>query len=184
MPPIVASSCPLAPGGPFSPIVFGVSVGDILEYCIIAASIVGIAVGALPGLRMNRAGMALAGAAILLAIGAVSPVEAASAVDVSTIALLLAMMLIVANLRLAGFFTAAGARILSVARGPRQLLALIVAASGILSAVFLNDTICLMLTPLVAEVTRRSGRDPIPYLIGVAVSANIGSCATIVGNPQ
>jgi Na+/H+ antiporter NhaD/arsenite permease-like protein len=161
-----------------------VAVKEILEYCVIAASIVGIAVGALPGLRMNRAGMALAGAAILLAIGAVSPVEAASAVDVSTIALLLAMMLIVANLRLAGFFTAAGARVLAAARSPRQLLALVVGASGLLSAVFLNDTMCLMLTPLVIEVTRRSGRDPVPYLIGVAVSANIGSCATIVGNPQ
>jgi Na+/H+ antiporter NhaD/arsenite permease-like protein len=161
-----------------------VAAKEFLEYCVIAASIVGIAIGALPGLRMNRAGMALAAAAILLAIGAVSPVEAAAAVDVSTIALLLAMMLIVANLRLAGFFTAAGARVLAAARSPRQLLALIVAASGILSAVFLNDTMCLMLTPLVAEVTRRSGRDPVPYLIGVAVSANIGSCATIVGNPQ
>jgi len=161
-----------------------VSLREILEYAIIAASIAGIAIGALPGLRMNRAGMALAGASVLLAIGAVSPLDAAGAIDIATIALLLAMMLIVANLRLAGFFTAAGARILSIARGPRQLLALIVAASGILSAVFLNDTMCLMLTPLVAEVARRSGRDPVPYLIGVAVSANIGSCATIVGNPQ
>ncbi len=160
------------------------SLGSVLEYIIIAASIAGIAIGALPGLRMNRAGMALAGAAVLLAIGAVSPLEAAAAVDISTIALLLAMMLIVANLRLAGFFTAAGARIMAAARSPRQLLALIVAASGILSAVFLNDTMCLMLTPLVIEVTRRSGRNPVPYLIGVAVSANIGSCATIVGNPQ
>jgi len=133
---------------------------------------------------MNRAGMALAAAAVLLAIGAVSPIEAAAAVDISTIALLLAMMLIVANLRLAGFFTAAGARILAIARTPRQLLALVIAASGVLSAIFLNDTMCLMLTPLVVEVTRRSGRDPVPYLIGVAVSANIGSCATIVGNPQ
>jgi Na+/H+ antiporter NhaD/arsenite permease-like protein len=161
-----------------------VNLREIIEYAVIAASLVGIAVGALPGLRMNRAGMALASAAVLLAIGALSPLEAASSVDISTIALLLAMMLIVANLRLAGFFTAAGAKILSIARTPRQLLALIIIASGVLSAVFLNDTICLMLTPLVAEVTRRSKRDPVPYLIGLAVSANIGSCATIVGNPQ
>jgi Na+/H+ antiporter NhaD/arsenite permease-like protein len=156
----------------------------ILEYLILIVSLAGIAIGSIPGLRTNRAGIALAAAAILLAIGAISPESAASAVDLSTIALLLAMMLIVANLRLAGFFTVAGARILAIARSPRQLLGLIVAVSGLLSALFLNDTMCVMLTPLVAELARRGKRDPVPYLIGVAVSANIGSCATIVGNPQ
>jgi Na+/H+ antiporter NhaD/arsenite permease-like protein len=156
----------------------------ILEYAILALSLAGIAAGTLPGLRTNRAGLALAAAALLLAIGAVSPEEAAAAVDLSTIALLLAMMLIVANLRVAGFFTVAGARILRAARTPRQLLALVALASGLLSALFLNDTMCVMLTPLVAELCRRSRRDPVPYLIGVAVSANVGSCATIIGNPQ
>jgi Na+/H+ antiporter NhaD/arsenite permease-like protein len=157
---------------------------ETLEYAILAVSLVGIAIGALPGLKTNRSGIALAAAALLIACGAISPGEAAAAVDLSTIALLLAMMLIVANLRIAGFFTVAGARVLSIARSPRQLLALIVAASGLLSALFLNDTMCLMLTPLVAELCRRSERDPVPYLIGVAVSANVGSCATIIGNPQ
>jgi Na+/H+ antiporter NhaD/arsenite permease-like protein len=159
-------------------------VKDILEYAIIIVSLAGIAIGALPGLRTNRAGIALAAAAILLALGAISPASATAAVDLSTIALLLAMMLIVANLRIAGFFTVAGARILAFARSPRQLLALVVAASGVLSALFLNDTMCLMLTPLVAELTRRSKRESVPYLIAVAVSANVGSCATIIGNPQ
>jgi len=157
---------------------------EITEYLIIVVSLVGIAVGSLPGLRTNRAGIALAAAALLLAVGAIAPESAAAAVDLSTIALLLAMMLIVANLRLAGFFTVAGARILAFARSPRQLLGLVVAASGLLSALFLNDTMCLMLTPLVAELARRSRRDPVPYLIAIAVSANIGSCATIIGNPQ
>lgn len=160
------------------------SLKDIVEYATILVSLAGIAVGALPGLKMNRAGIALAAAAILVAAGAIAPGDAAEAVDLSTIALLLAMMLIVANLKLSGFFTSAGARILSVARSPRQLLALVVAASGLLSAIFLNDTMCLMLTPLVAELARRSLRDPTPYLIAVAASANIGSCATIIGNPQ
>lgn len=159
-------------------------IGTLAEYAIIIVSLAGIAFGSLPGLRTNRSGIALAAAAILIAIGAIAPEKAAAAVDLSTIALLLAMMLIVANLRIAGFFTVAGARILAFARSPRQLLALIVAASGLLSALFLNDTMCVMLTPLVAELCRRGRRDPVPYLIGVAVSANVGSCATIVGNPQ
>jgi Na+/H+ antiporter NhaD/arsenite permease-like protein len=157
---------------------------EILDYAVLVVSLAGIAIGYLPGLRTNRASMALAAAAVLLAIGAIAPESAMAAVDLSTIALLLAMMLIVANLRIAGFFTVAGARILSVARSPRQLLALIVLASGFLSALFLNDTMCVMLTPLVAELARRARRDPVPYLIGVAVSANVGSCMTIVGNPQ
>jgi Na+/H+ antiporter NhaD/arsenite permease-like protein len=161
-----------------------VPIKDIIEYLIIAVSLAGIAIGSLPGLRTNRAGIALAAAALLLAIGAIAPDAAASAVDLSTIALLLAMMLIVANLRLAGFFTVAGARMLVLARSPRQLLLLVVLVSGLLSALFLNDTMCVMLTPLVAELARRGKRDPVPYLIGVAVSANIGSCATIIGNPQ
>jgi Na+/H+ antiporter NhaD and related arsenite permeases len=156
----------------------------ILEYAILLISLAGIAAGTIPGLRTNRAGIALAAAALLLAMGAIAPEAAASAVDLSTITLLLAMMLIVANLRLAGFFTVAGARVLSIARTPRQLLGLVVLASGFLSALFLNDTMCVMLTPLVAELARRSRRDPVPYLIGVAVSANVGSCATIIGNPQ
>jgi Na+/H+ antiporter NhaD/arsenite permease-like protein len=157
---------------------------DIIEYATIAVSLAGIAIGALPGLKTNRAGIALAAAAILVAAGAIAPDDAAAAVDMSTISLLLAMMLIVANLRLSGFFTSAGARVLAVARGPRQLLALVVLSSGFLSALFLNDTMCLMLTPLVAELARRSRRDPIPYLIALAVASNIGSCATIIGNPQ
>jgi len=105
-------------------------------------------------------------------------------VDSETLALLLAMMIIVANLRVSGFFLLAGGRVLSIARSPRILLAIVVLVSGVLSALFLNDTICLMFTPLVAEMARRSGRDGRPYLIALATSANAGSCATSIGNPQ
>lgn len=161
-----------------------VPISTILEYAVIVLALASIAVGALPGLRTNRAGISLAAAALLIAIGAVAPESAAAAVDLSTISLLLAMMFIVANLKVAGFFTGAGAKILAFARSPRQLLILIVLASGLLSALFLNDTMCVMLTPLVIELCRRGRRDPVPYLIAVAVSANVGSCATIVGNPQ
>lgn len=151
---------------------------------ILVVALAGIAIGRIPRLRMSRPGMALAGATFLVALGALSPTEAFAAIDIGTIALLLAMMLVVANLRMAGFFAVAGGRILAVARTPRALLALVVVSSGLLSALFLNDTICIVFTPLVAEMTRRARRDPLPYLIAVAVSANVGSEATIVGNPQ
>ena len=157
---------------------------ELSTLALVALSMIGIAAGRLPRLRMNRPSMALAFAVLLVAAGALSPEEALASVDLGTIVLLLAMMLVVANLRLAGFFTAAGARLLAAARTPRLLLALVVAASGLLSALFLNDTVCLMMTPLAVELACRSERDPVPYLVGLATSANVGSCATIIGNPQ
>jgi Na+/H+ antiporter NhaD/arsenite permease-like protein len=94
------------------------------------------------------------------------------------------MMVVNINLRLAGFFRFVTSRTLRLARTPHMLIALVIASSGVLSAIFLNDTICLMMTPLVVDLTRRLGRNPLPYLIGLAAAANIGSVATITGNPQ
>ncbi|HUW41187.1 MAG TPA: anion transporter [Rectinemataceae bacterium] len=157
---------------------------ESIIYLLLAVCMVGIALGRLPLFRMNRASIALVSATLLIAFKAITLDQAAAAIDLGTIVLLLAMMLVVANLRLAGFFSLAGARILAAARGPRQLLALVILASGFLSALFLNDTVCLMLTPLVGDLALRSRRDPLPYLIALATAANVGSCATIVGNPQ
>jgi Na+/H+ antiporter NhaD/arsenite permease-like protein len=157
---------------------------QLLTDSVIIVAILGIAVGALPGLRMNRSAIALAGATALVAVGALTLTDAYKAIDLNTIALILSMMVINANLKLSGFFSLASARILTLARSPRQLLALVCAASGILSALFLNDTICLMLTPFVAELCLAAYLNPVPYLIAVATSANIGSMATIIGNPQ
>ncbi len=153
-------------------------------YVLLVLAFVGIASGKFPRLAMNRASIALTAAVLLVVLGGLSSAEAIAAIDVETLALLLAMMIIVANLRVSGFFLIAGGRLLSIARSPRMLLAIVVLVSGILSALFLNDTICLMFTPLVAEMTRRSGADGRPYLIALATSANAGSCATSIGNPQ
>ncbi len=159
-------------------------VSQLLVYGIIVLAFVGIAAGRLPRLAMNRASMALAAAILLVAAGGIGAKEAFEAIDIETIALLLAMMLLVANLRLSGFFDAAGAKVLSMAQSPKAFLAVVVLSAGFLSALFLNDTICIMLTPLVAEIARRSGRDGKPYLIALATAANAGSCATAIGNPQ
>jgi Na+/H+ antiporter NhaD/arsenite permease-like protein len=137
-----------------------------------------------PGLRMSRATIALAGAALLVSVGAISEEEAIAALDMGTILLLGAMMVVNVNLRMAGFFRFVGSRALRLARGPRALLALVILSSGLLAAVFLNDTICLMLTPLVVDLAYRLERNPVPYLIGLATAANVGSVATITGNPQ
>jgi Na+/H+ antiporter NhaD/arsenite permease-like protein len=144
----------------------------------------GIAVGRYPRLRMNRATIALVGATALVLFGAIPLDTAYAAIDMNTIVLLLAMMVLNANLRLAGFFQLVTGRILRYAGTPRQLLALLIGAAGLLSALFLNDTIVLMFTPLVVSLTLALRRNPLPYLIALATAANIGSVATITGNPQ
>lgn len=151
---------------------------------LIVMTLIGVAVGRYPWLRMNRATIALVGATALIVGGALTLEEAYAALDLNTLTLLFAMMVINVNLRLAGFFNIVGTRVVRWARTPRQLLALIVGLSGVLSALFLNDTIVLMFTPLVLDLVLTLRRDPIPYLIGLVSAANIGSAATITGNPQ
>ncbi|MDN5271781.1 anion transporter [Chloroflexus sp. MS-CIW-1] len=156
----------------------------VLTLLIVAATIIGIAVGRWPLIRADRTTIALIGSALLLGIGAISLEEAYAALDLDTILLLFGMMVINGSLFLSGFFGFITQRVVQFARGPRSLLALVIGASGVLSALFLNDTIVIMMTPIVLEVTRSLRRNPLPYLIGLAVAANIGSTATITGNPQ
>lgn len=155
-----------------------------LTLIIVSFVLIGVAVGRYPWLRMNRATITLAGAAALLLLGAVTLEQAYAALDLNTLLLLFAMMILNVNLQLAGFFRLISSRMIGWATTPRQLLAWIIVAAGVLSALFLNDTIVLMLTPLVVEVTLALRRNPIPYLVALATAANIGSVATITGNPQ
>lgn len=143
-----------------------------------------LAIGKLPGFRLDRTGAALLGASLMVACGVLTPSEAFRAIDGNTLALLLGMMLVIANLRLSGFFQLATNWIATQARHPLILLAAIVFASGFFSAFLVNDTICLALAPLVFDVVARLKRDPVPYLLAVAMASNCGSTATITGNPQ
>jgi Na+/H+ antiporter NhaD/arsenite permease-like protein len=143
-----------------------------------------LAIGRLPGFRLDRTGAALLGASLMVACGVLSPQETFRAIDGNTIALLLGMMIVVANLKLSGFFRLATNWIALRAGHPLVLLVAIVLASGIFSAILVNDTICLALAPLVVEVATRLRRKPVPYLLAVAMASNCGSTATITGNPQ
>jgi Na+/H+ antiporter NhaD/arsenite permease-like protein len=151
---------------------------------IFGATYVVLALGKLPGFRLDRAGAALLGASLMVVCGVLSPSEAFRAIDGSTLALLLGMMIIVANLRLSGFFRLATDWIAVRARHPLVLLAAIVLVSGFFSAFLVNDTICLALAPLVLDVITRLRRNPVPYLLALAMASNCGSTATITGNPQ
>jgi Na+/H+ antiporter NhaD/arsenite permease-like protein len=156
----------------------------VIAALIFAATYAVIALGRLPGLRLDRAGAALVGASLMVASGTLSPAEAYRAIDLDTIALLLGMMILVANLRFAGFFALAARAVARHARHPLALLVGVALLSGGLSAFLVNDTVCLMLTPLVAELTLALRRNPVPYLLALAMASNIGSTATITGNPQ
>ena len=148
------------------------------------ATYAGLAVGRVPGLRIDRTGIALVGAAFLLTTGVVSFDEAVRAIDFATLALLLGMMIVVAFLRAAGFFDRLAGLALGHVHGPFVFLAATMALAGVLSAFLVNDVVCVALTPLVLHLTRRLQLDPIPHLIGIAIASNIGSVATLTGNPQ
>jgi len=135
-------------------------------------------------LPLNRPASALLGAVLMVAFGVLTPEQAYRAVNYDTLALLLGMMLIAAYLHLAGFFGWAADRILQVAGTPQQLLLYLMLTSATLSALLVNDTVCLLLTPLVVAVIVRGRLPLLPYLLALATSANTGSVATLVGNPQ
>lgn len=151
---------------------------------IFSLTYLALAIGRVPGLRVDRAGIALIGAAAMLAGGVLTFSEAAHAVDYQTLVLLFGMMIVVAYLRLAGFFDLVTEQIAARFSGPRALLAMTIGLSGGLSAFLVNDVVCVALTPLVLDLCRRLRRPPIPYLVGLATASNVGSVATITGNPQ
>jgi len=150
---------------------------------IFLASYVVFALGKFPGTKIDRPGAAIIGAVLMVAFRIVNGVEAIRAVDFATIVLLFAMMLIVGDLRLAGAFDAIAFFLIS-RLGSRHLLPAVIFTTGVLSAFFVNDIICLVMVPIVLTLTDRMRLDPLPYLLAVATASNIGSVATITGNPQ
>ena len=135
-------------------------------------------------LPLNRPAAALLGAVLMIATGVMTPERAYRAINYDTLVLLLGMMLISAYLDLAHFFEWAAELVRNFSRTPAHLLLYVTLTSGTLSALLVNDTVCLMLTPLVVAVIRRGKLPFLPYLVALATSANIGSVATLVGNPQ
>ncbi len=150
---------------------------------IFGASYLVFAIGKFPGLKVDRPGAAMVGAVAMVAAGVVAPREVVGLVDFSTLVLLYSMMIIVANLKLAGFFEWSAEVVLGLLR-PAHLLPAVIVTSGLLSAFFVNDVVCLVMVPFVLTLTRRMSLPPMPYLLAVATASNIGSVATITGNPQ
>ena len=158
--------------------------GRLAAAVTFAASYVALAFGRVPGLAIDRAGVALVGASLMVASGALPLDEAYKAIDLDTLTLLLGMMILVANLRLSGFFAMTGGWVMRRAHRPLALLAAVAATAGVFSAFLVNDAVCLVLAPLVIELSLALRCNPVPYLLAVAMASNIGSTATITGNPQ
>jgi Na+/H+ antiporter NhaD/arsenite permease-like protein len=156
----------------------------VLAVTIFAFTYLVIAVQKIPTLRLDRPGGALSGAVLMVVCGVLSFDEAWAAVDGRTLVLLLGMMILVIYLDLAGFFEFASRFVLRRTRGPVQLLVGLTLLSGLLSALFLNDAVCLMLTPPLLSILRRTTLPRTPYLVALAMSANVGSVMTVTGNPQ
>ena len=145
---------------------------------------IGMALGRVPGLAVERTGVALLGLIVLLASGDLTLDEAGAAVDMPTIALLFALMILSAQFEHSGFYGWVAGRIVRAAHHPKTLLAVLIAVTGALAAIFTNDVVVFALTPLVATGLLSQKLDPRPYLIGLAGAANAGSAATLIGNPQ
>ncbi|OGQ98814.1 MAG: anion transporter [Deltaproteobacteria bacterium RIFOXYD12_FULL_55_16] len=144
----------------------------------------GVALGRIPGLMLDRTGIALLGAIAMIVSGAVPLGEAMAAIDLPTIILLYALMVLSAQLRLGGFYTWVIARTTSLLERPRLFLFSSMLTAALLSSLLANDIVCLAFTPVLCGILLQKGLNPLPFLLGLAAASNIGSAATIIGNPQ
>jgi Na+/H+ antiporter NhaD/arsenite permease-like protein len=151
---------------------------------VFAAVYLGMIAGALPWLQLDRTGIALLGAIAIVGLGALTPEQAALSIHLPTLLLLFAFMVVSAQLRLGGFYTWVTRRVAQLPLTPPALLAVLIAIMAVLSAIFSNDIVCLAAAPVLARICFHRGLDPLPFLLALACAANVGSAATLIGNPQ
>ncbi|MBN9435176.1 MAG: transporter [Bosea sp.] len=145
---------------------------------------VAMGVGHLPFFRLDRTGAALVGAMLLIALGLISAPDAWAAIDYRTIGLLFGLMVISAAFGVAGFYDFAAAKVGALSVGPKALLAVIIAVSGVLSALLTNDVVAVAMTPVFCQICLARRLNPLPFLLGFCFAANVGSSATLIGSPQ
>jgi len=151
---------------------------------VFALTYLAVAAGRVPFLSLDRPAAALLGAVLMVAVGVLTPGEAGAAVNGDTLGLLLGTMILAAYLTEAGFFRWASFKVVTSVSTPRALLWGLVFAAGGLSAFLVNDTVCLMMTPLVLRIVDDAELPPVPFLLALAFGSNAGSVATLTGNPQ
>jgi Na+/H+ antiporter NhaD/arsenite permease-like protein len=151
---------------------------------VFALTYFGMALGRIPGLRVDRSGIAMIAAVVLVVLGAVPTDEIVKAIHFPTLLLMGGLMILSARFGAAGLYNAAAAWIATQARRPFRLLALTIFISGVLSAFLINDIVVFAMTPLLCAGVAGRGLDTRPFLFGLAAGSNVGSAATLIGNPQ
>jgi len=157
---------------------------DSVALTIAVITYTGVALGGIPGLALDRTGIALLGAIGMVVSGELSTRDAVMSIDMPTILLLYGLMVLSSQFRLGGFYTRLAVKITAFMQNSQKFLLAVMTISAALSAVLMNDVVCLAFTPVLTVSLLNAGRNPVPFLIGLAVSSNIGSAATIIGNPQ
>jgi Na+/H+ antiporter NhaD/arsenite permease-like protein len=160
------------------------SAGLILATAVFLVTYVLISLRTIRRFPIERPAVAMLGGALMLVFGVLSPAQALLAINVDVILLLVGMMVVVAGLEVSGFFDVLSSRVALRAKSQFSFLAGLMIATAALSALVLNDAIALLITPIVVRSSRALKVKPIPYLVAVAIAANIGSVSTEVGNPQ
>jgi len=155
-----------------------------LVLLIFIVTYVFVAIQGIPGLRIDRPSGVVIGSTLLILTGLISLEQAFQFIDWEVITFLLGMMIMIAYLEFAGFFEHVARWLIRVSGSTAQLLWMTILSSAVLSAFFVNDTVCLLITPILIKATRSLKINPLPYLIAIATASNIGSALTITGNPQ
>jgi Na+/H+ antiporter NhaD/arsenite permease-like protein len=151
---------------------------------IFLATYVLISLRRLAHIPLERPAVALLGASLMMLLRVVLPEQALAAIDLDTILLLIGMMLIVVTLESTGFFGHLALQIVERSKSQAQLLVFLSVTTAVLSALVLNDTVVLFFTPIIIHAARLLNVNPVKFLVVEAISANIGSVATEIGNPQ
>jgi Na+/H+ antiporter NhaD/arsenite permease-like protein len=155
-----------------------------LTVALFALTYLGMALGRFPGLKLDRTGISMIAAVVLVAAGAVPRQALGAAIHFPTLLLLASLMIVSARLGAAGFYDAAAAWIARQAVRPARLLALTIAVGGVLSAFLVNDVVVFAMTPLLCRGLSARKLDPRPFLLGLAAASNAGSAGMLIGNPQ
>jgi Na+/H+ antiporter NhaD/arsenite permease-like protein len=153
-------------------------------FLILVLTYAGIALGRVPGLKLDRTGIGLLGAIATMIFGGVSTAEVVSYINWPTIFLLFGFFVISAQLQLSGFYGLVAGGISARLGHPARFLLILMAAVAGLSAFLNNDIVCFVFTPIVGAALLRQRLNPIPFLVGLAIASNIGAGATLIGNAQ
>jgi Na+/H+ antiporter NhaD/arsenite permease-like protein len=151
---------------------------------IFAATYLGIAMGRVPGLKLNRVGIALLGAIGMMIFGEVTTAKAVAFVNWPTVCLLFGFFVISAQLRLSGFYNLVAGGIAARLGHPARFLFVLMVVTAGLSSVLNHDIVCFVFTPIVGTALLRKQLNPAPFLIALAIASNLGAAATLIGNPQ